>query len=233
MDCQLRAAAKSRWVKFSLNCHSWRASRKCFEICHSWGAGWKCSRGVIRGRNVTWNHFHLRGFEKINQRRLNLIPQAMKNSASSVTDLRQLLKAETALLDSLSEHKDISEIVTNILEAEGFTIPAIHNSDVRHPVDAYNLIKRLGRIWPKVKISWNCLKAKTSIDIYLWKGEGILKTGNRPKSNGKGGDPSAGGCIGPLSIVGRKPGELKKQNEIKRKIVFVIDSLGELCLGSS
>ena len=80
-----------------------------------------------------------------------MIPQAMKNSASSVTDLRQLLKAETALLDSLSEHEDISEIVTNILEAEGFTIPAIHNSDVRHPVDAYNLIKRLGRIWPKVK----------------------------------------------------------------------------------
>ena len=80
-----------------------------------------------------------------------MIPQAMKNSASSVTDLRQLLKAETALLDFLSEHEDISEIVTNILEAEGFTIPAIHNSDVRHPVDAYNLIKRLGRIWPKVK----------------------------------------------------------------------------------
>ena len=76
--------------------------------------------------------------------------QAWKHSASSVTDLRLLLSAETALLRSLEEQKESFEIATKILEAEGFTTAAILNSDVRHPIDAYNLIKRLGRIWPKV-----------------------------------------------------------------------------------
>ena len=74
-----------------------------------------------------------------------------KNSASSVTDLRLLLEAELALLELLSEHEEIFEIVSQILEAEGFTIGTIQLSDVRHPVDGYNLIKRLGRVWPKVR----------------------------------------------------------------------------------
>ena len=79
-----------------------------------------------------------------------LTAQAKKNSASSVTDLRLLLKAEKGLLDFLAEHEKIFEIATSVLEAEGFTIASIHNSDVRHPVDGYNLIKRLGLVWPKV-----------------------------------------------------------------------------------
>ena len=74
-----------------------------------------------------------------------------KNSASSVTDLRLLLEAELALLELLSEHEEIFEIVSRILEAEGFTLGTIQLSDVRHPVDGYNLIKRLGRVWPKVR----------------------------------------------------------------------------------
>ena len=67
-----------------------------------------------------------------------------------MTDLRLLLKAEMGLLDLLAEHEKISEIATRVLEAEGFTIASIYNSDVRHPVDGYNLIKRLGLVWPKV-----------------------------------------------------------------------------------
>ena len=75
----------------------------------------------------------------------------MKNPASSVTDLRVLLNAEKRLLHFLSEYDEMSVIAREILEAEGFTIAAIHNSDVLHPVDGYNLIKRLGRVWPKVQ----------------------------------------------------------------------------------
>ena len=75
----------------------------------------------------------------------------MKNPASSVTDLRVLLNAEKRLLRFLSEYDEMSAIARDILEAEGFTIAAIHNSDVLHPVDGYNLIKRLGRVWPKVQ----------------------------------------------------------------------------------
>ena len=75
----------------------------------------------------------------------------MKNPASSVTDLRVLLNAEKRLLHFLSEYDEMSAIAREILEAEGFTIAAIHNSDVLHPVDGYNLIKRLGRVWPKVQ----------------------------------------------------------------------------------
>ena len=61
------------------------------------------------------------------------------------------MEAELTLLELLSEHEEIFEIVSRILEAEGFTIGTIKLSDVRHPVDGYNLIKRLGRVWPKVR----------------------------------------------------------------------------------
>ena len=80
----------------------------------------------------------------------SLTVQAKKNCASSVTDLQQLLKAETGLLGLLAEHKKLFDIATKLLEAEGFTVASIHNSDVRHPVDGFNLIKRLGLVWPKV-----------------------------------------------------------------------------------
>ena len=52
-----------------------------------------------------------------------------KNSASSVTDLRLLLEAELALLELLSEHEEIFEIVSQILEMEGFTIGRIQLSE--------------------------------------------------------------------------------------------------------
>ena len=68
-----------------------------------------------------------------------------------MTDLRVLLNAEKRLLRFLSEYDEMSAIARDILEAEGFTIAAIHNSDVLHPVDGYNQIKRLGRVWPKVQ----------------------------------------------------------------------------------
>ena len=84
----------------------------------------------------------------------------MKNSASSVTDLRVLLNAEKALLSLLSEYEEMSSIAREILEAEGFTVAAISNSDVLHPIDGYNLIKRLGRVWPKVQEAMKLLVDK-------------------------------------------------------------------------
>ena len=82
--------------------------------------------------------------------KIKLLTQAMKNPASSVTDLRALLTTEKGLLSLLSEHKDIFSIAKFVLEEENFNISTIYNSDVLHPIDAYNLIKRLGRAWPKV-----------------------------------------------------------------------------------
>ena len=84
----------------------------------------------------------------------------MKNSASSVTDLRVLLNSEKALLSLLSEYEEMSTIAREILEAEGFTVAAISNSDVLHPIDGYNLIKRLGRTWPKVQEAMKLLVDK-------------------------------------------------------------------------
>ena len=84
----------------------------------------------------------------------------MKHSASSVTDLRVLLNAEKALLSLLSEYEEMSTIAREILEAEGFTVAAISNSDVLHPIDGYNLIKRLGRVWPKVQEAMKLLVDK-------------------------------------------------------------------------
>ena len=83
--------------------------------------------------------------------KMKLLTQAMKNPASSVTDLRALLTTEKGLLSLLSEHEEIFSIAKYVLEEENFNISTIYNSDVLHPIDGYNLIKRLGRVWPKVR----------------------------------------------------------------------------------
>ena len=77
--------------------------------------------------------------------------QAMKNTASSTTDLRLLLKVENTKrhfkevesqveLDLLSAleteiQPEVFNIVAKVLESDGFSIGDIKNSDVRHPVD--------------------------------------------------------------------------------------------------
>ena len=96
--------------------------------------------------------------------KIKLLTQAMKNPASSVTDLRALLTTEKGLLSLLSEHKDIFSIAKFVLEEENFNISTIYNSDVLHPIDEYNLVKRLGRAWPKVL---EALKLHSSKD---WQG---------------------------------------------------------------
>ena len=70
------------------------------------------------------------------------------------------MNAEKALLSLLSEYEEMSTITREILEAEGFTVAAISNSDVLHPIDGYNLIKRLGRAWPKVQEAMKLLVDK-------------------------------------------------------------------------
>jgi len=77
--------------------------------------------------------------------------QAQKNTASSTTGLRQLLKAEWALLAMLGKHQEVFDFVQEVLLTDGFSLTSIYNSDVRHPVDGYNLIKRLARSWPKAR----------------------------------------------------------------------------------
>ena len=99
--------------------------------------------------------------------KITLLTQAMKNPASSVTDLRALLTTEKGLLSLLSERKDIFSIAKFVLEEENFNISTIYNSDVLHPIDAYNLIKRLGRAWPKVL---EALKLHADRD---WQGQGV------------------------------------------------------------
>ena len=99
--------------------------------------------------------------------KITLLTQAMKNPASSVTDLRALLTTEKGLLSLLSEHEEIFSIAKYVLEEENFNISTIYNSDVLHPIDAYNLIKRLGRAWPKVL---EALKLHADRD---WQGQGV------------------------------------------------------------
>ena len=114
------------------------------------------------------------------------------------------MSAETALLRSLEEQKESFEIATKVLEAEGFTTAAILNSDVRHPIDAYNLIKRLGRIWPKVG---NPSRLLMDFFLICLSGEGCIgvQLGGR---FGKEVDATAGERIGEVSFMGRKQGEL-------------------------
>ena len=55
---------------------------------------------------------------------------------------------ERSLLALLAAHLPL---VTRVLEEDGHSATSILNTDVLHPVDAYNLVKRLARSWPRVK----------------------------------------------------------------------------------
>ena len=91
--------------------------------------------------------------------------QQTGNPASSIADLRALLEVaglvtylsnihfcqrEESLIYFLKHH-DKLEVVRDALAEDDYSLESVHRTDVLHPVDGYNLIKRTARSWARVK----------------------------------------------------------------------------------
>ena len=74
------------------------------------------------------------------------------NTQSSTADLRILQQRELHLI-SLLLAEGAGQTVRRVLAEDGYTLEAVLGSDVLHPVDSYNLIKRTARTWRKILAS--------------------------------------------------------------------------------
>ena len=72
------------------------------------------------------------------------------NIQSSIADLRILHQREVDLIRVLEGSEEAGLTVEAVLAEDGFTLTSVYNSDVLHPVDSYNLIKRTARTWPRI-----------------------------------------------------------------------------------
>ena len=90
------------------------------------------------------------------------------NTQSSIADLLILHQREVEMLKLvLDRNNDISAILEKELVNDGFSIESIFKSDILHPIDAYNLLKRTARTWPRIL---EALKMdKSNVDLGLFK----------------------------------------------------------------
>ena len=89
----------------------------------------------------------------------------VNNTQSSTADLKILHQREIHLINLLEESEGAWETLRRVFAEDGFTVEAVLHSDVLHPVDSYNLIKRTARSWPRV-----------FAQLSLEEGEGRLRT---------------------------------------------------------
>ena len=74
----------------------------------------------------------------------------VNNTQSSTADLRILHQREVNLIKLLQGSEHATETVRSVFEEDGFTVEAVLGSDILHPVDSYNLIKRTARTWTRI-----------------------------------------------------------------------------------
>ena len=72
------------------------------------------------------------------------------NIQSSIADLRILHQREVELIRVLQGSKEATLTVETVMAEDGFTLDSVLHSDVLHPVDSYNLIKRTARTWTRI-----------------------------------------------------------------------------------
>ena len=58
-------------------------------------------------------------------------------------------------LRKAGESNNLTKVVEEVFESDGYSVQSALDSDVLNPVDSYNLIKRTARTWPKVKDALN------------------------------------------------------------------------------
>ena len=74
----------------------------------------------------------------------------MNNTQSSMADLQLLHARELRLLARLQRDQQLMRTVTEEFAADGFSLEAVTTSDILHPIDSYNLIKRTARTWARI-----------------------------------------------------------------------------------
>ena len=74
----------------------------------------------------------------------------INNTQSSMADLQLLHARELRLLASLQRDQQLMRTVTEEFAADGFSLEAVTTSDILHPIDSYNLIKRTARTWARI-----------------------------------------------------------------------------------
>ena len=72
------------------------------------------------------------------------------NIQSSIADLKILHQREVELIRALQGSEEASLTLETVLAEDGFSLSSVINSDVLHPVDSYNLIKRTARTWTRI-----------------------------------------------------------------------------------
>ena len=75
----------------------------------------------------------------------------INNTQSSIADLLLLHARETQLLNMLKTDEKIFRLILEEFSSDGYDFDSVVNSDILHPVDSYNLIKRTARTWRSVE----------------------------------------------------------------------------------
>ena len=82
----------------------------------------------------------------------------INNTQSSIADLLLLHDRETQLLEMLKSDEKISKVIKEEFSSDGFDFESVKHSDILHPVDSYNLIKRTARTWKRIGAMMNIEK---------------------------------------------------------------------------
>lgn len=78
------------------------------------------------------------------------VGDVINNTQSSIADLLSLHNSEITLLKRVQNEESILNLILEEFSIDGFEIISVINSDIYHPVDAYNLMKRTSRTWTRI-----------------------------------------------------------------------------------
>ena len=74
----------------------------------------------------------------------------INNTQSSIADLLLLHDREVQLLEMLHSDEKIYKVIKGEFSSDGYDFESVKHSDILHPVDSYNLIKRTARTWKRI-----------------------------------------------------------------------------------
>lgn len=95
--------------------------------------------------------------------------EVLNNTQSSMADLQNLHSKELELLEHLTINEILMKTVRDEFEQDGYSLESVKDSDVLHPIDSYNLIKRTSRTWTRIYTKLKALDKSTIIGEKLKK----------------------------------------------------------------
>ena len=74
----------------------------------------------------------------------------INNTQSSIADLLRLHEKENQLLQMLQSDEEVFKVIQEEFLLDEYNLESVKHSDIHHPVDSYNLIKRTARTWKRI-----------------------------------------------------------------------------------